>query len=107
MTLRESRDERSKFFVINTYHFVYFVYLLEHENDLSCYTGLTNNIKKRVRYHQSGNGCRTTALKQGLKLIYFECYPNRKDALSCEKFLKGGSGRKYLKKAAKKPISMK
>ncbi|MDD3687262.1 MAG: GIY-YIG nuclease family protein [Bacteroidales bacterium] len=77
---------------------MYFVYLLENKNDKSWYIGYTNNLKRRITDHQSGNGCRTTSIKTNWKLIYFETYLNKLDALGREKFLKGGSGRKYLKK---------
>lgn len=81
---------------------MYFVYVLESRDDTSWYIGFTANIKKRVQDHNSGNGCITTAKKSGgWKLIYFECYANKQDALGREKFLKGGSGRKYLHKQLK------
>lgn len=77
---------------------MYFVYLLENKTDKSWYTGYTTNLKRRITEHQSGNGCRTTSMKNGWKLIYFECYTNKQDAIGRERFLKGGSGRTYLKK---------
>jgi len=46
------------------------------------------------------------SLKKDLKLIYFEAYFNKKDALSREKFLKGGSGHKYLKKQLKHYLTL-
>jgi predicted GIY-YIG superfamily endonuclease len=48
----------------------YFVYVLQNSNDKSLYIGFTKNLNQR----------------------------NKRDALEREKFLKGGSGRKYLKK---------
>lgn len=80
---------------------MYFVYLLENQNDKSWYIGYTSNLKKRLREHQNGYGSRTTSLKKDWKLIYFETYLDKKDALGREKFLKGGSGRTYLKKQLK------
>jgi len=80
---------------------MYFVYLLEHRFDRSWYIGYSTNLKKRFKDHNSGNGCVTTAKKPNWKLIYFECYANKKDALGREKFLKSGSGRKYLHKQLK------
>lgn len=42
-------------------------------------------------------GVKTT--KHGhYELIYYEAYLNKQDALGREKFLKGGSGRKYINK---------
>lgn len=76
----------------------YYTYVLENQNDKSWYIGYTKDLKKRVGDHISGNGCRTTSLKIGWKLIYYEAYLNKKDAMGREEFLKGGSGRKYIKK---------
>lgn len=77
---------------------MYYVYVLENQNDKSLYIGFTDNIQRRVFEHQNGKGGRTTKLKKDWKLIYFEGYLLKEDALDREKFLKGGSGRKYLKK---------
>ena len=77
---------------------MYYVYVLENQNDKSLYIGYTENIEKRVSDHQDGKGGRTTKLKQNWQLIYQEGYLNKYDALGREKFLKGGSGRKYLHK---------
>ena len=77
---------------------MYYVYVLENQDDRSLYIGYTENIEKRVSDHQDGKGGRTTRLKQNWQLIYFESYVIKEDALGREKFLKGGSGRKYLYK---------
>lgn len=77
---------------------MYFVYLIENQNDKSWYIGFTSNLKQRIEEHQSGRGGRTTKLKNNWKLIYFEGYINKQDAVGREKFLKSGSGRKYIKK---------
>lgn len=76
---------------------MYWVYVLEC-SDESWYIGFTSNLKKRLSDHQSGNGARTTSLKKAWKLIYCEGYKDKKDAMGREKFLKSGSGRKYLNK---------
>ena len=76
----------------------YYVYLLECQKDKSWYIGYIKDLRTRIKDHQTGNGCRTTSLKKDWKLIYYESYLNKADALGREKFLKGGSGRKYLNK---------
>jgi len=76
----------------------YYVYLLENQNDKSWYIGMTLDLRQRLKEHQSGKGGRTTKLKKNWKLIYFEGYPEKQDAMGREEFLKSGSGRKYLKK---------
>jgi len=76
----------------------YYVYVLECQDDKSWYIGYTADLRKRINDHQSGNGCRTTSLKKNWKLIYYEAYIAKNDAIGREKFLKSGSGRKYLNK---------
>lgn len=77
---------------------MYYTYLLENKNDKSWYIGYTSNLKKRISDHISGNGAETTKKKTGWNLIYYEAYLSKKDAEGRERFLKSGSGRKYLKK---------
>ena len=84
---------------------MYFVYLLENTQSKSWYIGFTSDLKRRIQEHQNGYGCRTTSLKTGWKLIYAEMYVKKQDALGREKFLKGGSGRIYLKKQLKHYLS--
>lgn len=77
---------------------MYYTYLLENQNDKSWYIGFTENIKQRIQDHNSGKGGRTTKLKSNWKFIYCEIYLNKDDAVGRERFLKSGSGHKYLKK---------
>jgi putative endonuclease len=79
---------------------IYFVYVLQNSKTGMLYIGFTANLKHRVSEHKEGKSLFTRKnRKEGKwKLIYFEGYPNKKDAESREKFLKGGSGRNYLKK---------
>jgi putative endonuclease len=77
---------------------MYYVYVLQNKKD-SLYIGFTTNLKKRLTGHKSGD-TKTTKGKDYV-LIYYEAYRNKADALGREKFLKGGSGRKYLNKQLK------
>ena len=77
---------------------MHYVYLLECQNDNSWYIGQTGNLDERVIRHNAGIGARTTSLKKNWKLIYYEAYLIKADAIGREKFLKSGSGRTYLKK---------
>jgi len=90
---------------------MYYIYLLENEDDKSWYIGFTTNIKERVDAHNQNKGGRTTKKKlrnnfsrgtatksEPWKLIYHEMYLDKMDAIGREKFLKSGSGRRYLKK---------
>lgn len=75
-----------------------YVYLLECKDDKSWYIGQTGDLIKRVKDHQNGYGCRTTAMKNNWKLIYYEAYLEKRDAIGRERFLKSGAGRRHLKK---------
>jgi len=85
--------------------FMYYVYVLENQNDKSFYIGMTSDLKRRLQEHNEGRGGRTKKLKKDWRLIYFEGYLIKQDAIGREKFLKGGSGRKYLKKQLRHYIS--
>lgn len=75
---------------------VFYVYVLQEVNERKLYIGYSANLRSRVAAHQSNS---VTSTKNGeYKLIYYEAYLNKADALGREKFLKGGSGRKYIQK---------
>lgn len=79
--------------------YMHTVYVLENQKDKSWYIGQTDNLKRRLEQHNSGNGGRTTKIKIGpWKLMYAEAYCDKRDAVGRERFLKGGSGGKYLQK---------
>ncbi|MCK5510346.1 GIY-YIG nuclease family protein [Candidatus Parcubacteria bacterium] len=84
---------------------IFYVYLLECQDDKSWYIGYTSDLKRRISDHQNGYGCRTTSLKKNWKLIYYEAYIEKRDAIGREKFLKSGSGRKYLNKQLRNYLS--
>ena len=78
---------------------MFYVYLLECQDDKSWYIGYTADLKQRVKDHVSGTGARTTSLKQNWKLIYYEAYLSKSDTLGREKFLKSGVRSDLSKKA--------
>ena len=77
---------------------MYYVYLLENQGDKGWYIGYSADLKKRVERHQNGSGARTTRIRSNWELIYYEAYKNELDAKGRARFLKSGSGRKFLKK---------
>ena len=74
---------------------MYYVYVLYSSRIGKRYTGSTKDLTKRLEHHNLGLNRWS---KRGVpwNLIYFEEYPNRSLALSREKFLKSGQGRKWL-----------
>ncbi|MBI3956478.1 MAG: GIY-YIG nuclease family protein [Candidatus Kerfeldbacteria bacterium] len=76
---------------------MYYVYLLEDQQTRQWYIGFTGHLLQRLRQHQQGE-VTTTRTKKSLHLIYVEGYLDKRDALGREKFLKSGSGHRFLKK---------
>lgn len=72
------------------------VYVLEEDKSRKWYIGFTTNLNNRLREHNSHKNI-STSFGQW-HLIYAEYYLNKKDALGREKFLKSGSGYKFLYK---------
>ena len=64
-----------------------YVYMLRCR-DGSLYTGWTNDLDKRVKTHQSGQGGRYTRSRLPVKLVYFETYPTKQEAMRREWELK-------------------
>ena len=67
----------------------YYVYLIANRKNkkLTTYVGYTQNIKKRINLHNKGKGAKFTRGRKW-KLMYFEKYNTRKDALSREYYIK-------------------
>ena len=62
----------------------YYVYIMTNQNHTVLYTGVTNDLKRRVIEHRSGKGGAFSRKYKIYKLVYFE------------KQLKGGSRQKKL-----------
>lgn len=60
-----------------------YVYILEC-NDGTFYTGWTNNLKKRIEMHSSGKGAKYTRGRGPLKLVHYEEFEEKTDALKRE-----------------------
>lgn len=67
----------------------YYFYMLRCA-DNSLYSGITNNIERRLKEHNSGSArsAKYTRAKQPVLLVYQELYPNLKEALSREREVK-------------------
>ena len=53
-------------------------------NDNSLYTGITNNLQKRITAHNSGKGAKYTKARLPVKLVYKENYKTKGDSLKRE-----------------------
>ena len=72
------------------------VYALRSLSREYIYVGMTNNLKRRMREHNSGLN-RTTKPYRPFEILLVEEYENRSLARSREKFLKSGIGKEYLR----------
>ena len=59
------------------------IYILKCK-DQSLYTGITNNLDRRIEKHMSGNGSKYLRGRLPLKLVYKEHVLNRSDATKRE-----------------------
>lgn len=66
---------------------MYFVYLLESQSDHGWYIGFTNDVDRRFLEHLDHKNV-STKNRGPFKLIYYEAYINKADALGRSKFLK-------------------
>lgn len=60
-----------------------YTYILECK-DGSYYTGWTNNLEKRVETHQQGKGGHYTHAKRPVKLVYYEEFETKSEAMKRE-----------------------
>ncbi len=73
----------------------YYIYILYNLQKNFIYIGYTEDLVKRVKYHNSGN-VKSTKTYLPLKLIFYEAYPIKSDAKRREKYLKTNRGRTTL-----------
>ena len=74
----------------------YWVYIMTNFHHTVLYTGVTNNLLRRVMEHQSGHGSSFTSQYQLKHLVYYESYPSIEAAIAREKQLKAGSRQKKI-----------
>ncbi len=74
----------------------YYVYILTNRSNRVLYTGVTNNIYRRVQEHKSGTGSKFTSKYKAYKLVYVATFTYINDAITYEKIIKSGSRQKKL-----------
>ena len=74
----------------------HFVYLLVsvHKKRIVSYVGYTNDIKKRLKLHNSSKGAKFTRGKK-LKIIYKKSYNNKSEAMKNEYLLKKNKKKRF------------
>jgi len=75
-----------------------FVYLIQSERySDKYYTGITEDIKKRMTDHNTGKSLHTSKYKPW-KLIAYTAFADEHNVFEFEKYLKSGSGRAFSAK---------
>jgi len=74
----------------------YYVYILTNKNNNVLYTGVTNDLVRRIFEHKNGTEDSFTAKYNLNKLVYFEETHNVESAILREKQIKKGSRKKKL-----------
>jgi putative endonuclease len=75
----------------------YYVYIMTNKSNTTLYTGVTNNLQRRVFEHKNGNGSEFTKKCQTNKLVYYEIGGDIKAVIEREKQIKAGSRRDKVK----------
>lgn len=76
---------------------MHYVYILQSKKDESYYVGITDNLRERIKRHNSGNVSYTSA-RRPYKLVFYCAFSNKEKAHQFEKYLKTGSGNAFFKK---------
>ncbi len=75
---------------------VFVVYVLQSEVDGSFYKGMTSDMDRRLKQHNSGK-TKSTKSKMPWRVVYTEKYPGALEARKREKYFKSAAGRRFLK----------
>ncbi|MBI4685722.1 MAG: GIY-YIG nuclease family protein [Nitrospirae bacterium] len=74
----------------------YYVYIVTNKNNTVLYTGITNDLKRRVYEHKEKRGEGFTKKYNITKLVYYEIFREVESAILREKQIKGGSRAKKI-----------
>ncbi len=74
---------------------MYYVYIIRSGKTGKLYKGSTADLKRRLEDHNRG---KTKSTRYGVpwRLIYYEAFLNKSDAIREEKFLKSGKGKERV-----------
>ena len=69
----------------------YYVYIMTNKHNTVLYTGITNDLIRRVSEHKAGKTAGFTKRYNANRLVYFEVFSDPMHAIQREKQIKGGS----------------
>ncbi len=79
---------------------MFYTYVLQSLKDHRFYTGISNDLKKRVEQHNKGLVYATTK-RRPFRLIYYEACLHEDDSKVRETYLKSGMGKRYIRNRLK------
>jgi putative endonuclease len=74
----------------------YYVYIMNNQANTVLYTGMTNDVRRRVIEHKSGKGAGFTVKYKTKKFVFYERFDKAVEAISAEKRIKAGSRKKKI-----------
>ncbi|HEX2696737.1 MAG TPA: GIY-YIG nuclease family protein [Anaerolineales bacterium] len=74
----------------------YCIYIMTNKYNTVLYTGVTNNLQRRVWEHKQGVGSKFAGKYNIAKLVYYEATDSINSAIMREKKIKGGSRQKKI-----------
>lgn len=83
---------------------MYYVYILKSGKENSVYVGFTEDLKNRLRLHNSGK-VKSTKFYRPWTLIYYEAYLAKSDATKREKELKLHAAKEVLLERIKNSLT--
>jgi putative endonuclease len=74
----------------------YWVYMMTNRNKTVIYTGVTNDLSRRVQEHRDKEGSSFAKRYNVTMLVYYESFSRIYDAIAAEKRIKAGSRAKKI-----------
>ena len=76
---------------------MYWVYIMTNVGNAVLYTGVTNDLRRRVAEHKNRRGSKFTSRYNVTELVFYEAFGRIQDAIAAEKKIKAGSRAKKVK----------
>ena len=80
---------------------IFYTYALISLKNKRLYIGSSGNLKQRVEDHNNGRGGEYSKRNKPFRLVFYEAFLVKEDALKQERFYKSGYGREVLKEKIK------
>ena len=100
---RRNVQERCKSLKRKGRTIVNYTYIVECK-DKTLYTGWTNHLQKRIKTHNDGKGAKYTKSRLPVRLVYYEVYETKQEAMRREYEIKQLT-REQKKKLIEKALS--